>query len=290
MFRKTIWVAILILVATAPLAATSAAASFAAQPQQSANLLTNPNFDGVYTKQCCDPSNDIPRWTSLEHVEVAPGWTAFWIEPDASHPNKCNGCTPWSRPEFVSSSLFAHNANPSQLMYLSYAVNQAGVYQHVNVTPGQRLVFSAYIYGKTVKDNNIEMKVGIDPNGGTNPYASSVIWSVSQSGLNAWLLYSIEATAQSSAVTVFIYGRPHWALEYTAVYFDDASLTVAGAGGNSPSASPTLTSYSGATYTVLPGDSLARVARKTRSTIAALRTANHLTTDVLQPGQVLVIP
>ncbi len=290
MFRKTIGVAILLLVALAPLTATSAAAAHAAPLQQSANLLTNPNFNDVYTKQCCNPSSNVAPWTPFEKVEVAPGWTAFWIEPDASHPNKCNDCTPWSRPEFVASTQFAHNGSPSQLMYLSYAVNQAGVYQRVNVTPGQRLQFSAYIYGRTVEKNNIEMKVGIDPAGGTNPYAPSVIWSVSQGALNAWLLYSIEATAQAPTVTVFIFGRPHWALEWTAVYFDDASLTVVGTEGNSPSASPTSAYQRGSTYIVQPGDSLYRIVKRYGGTVEAIRAANNLKTDVLQPGQVLVIP
>lgn len=41
-------------------------------------------------------------------------------------------------------------------------------------------------------------------------------------------------------------------------------------------------------YVVRPGDSLARIARLCGTTIAALRAANHLTSDLIHPGQQLV--
>lgn len=44
------------------------------------------------------------------------------------------------------------------------------------------------------------------------------------------------------------------------------------------------------TYTVLPGDSLFSIAQRFGTTISALQSTNNLTTDVIFPGQVLLIP
>lgn len=283
-----------------------------AQAQQSTNLLVNPGFEGLYSKQCCENTSQFQVNTPIEKVQVSFGWTAWWIEPDASHPNHCTNCTPWSRPEFRYSTLI-HSGSSSQFYFTSYAIHQAGVYQRVSgVTPGQRLQFSAYMFATSAKDNVFDLKVGIDPTGGTNPFSSGVIWGPSFSAFGSWLLYSVEAVAQNSTVTVFTYSRPSWAFESSGVYLDDASLIVTGTGavnvsGPSPStytlnqntsgtvASPVGTTTPGSVsggnaYVVQRGDSLFRIARKFGATVEALKTANGLKTDVIRIGQVLIIP
>jgi LysM repeat protein len=56
------------------------------------------------------------------------------------------------------------------------------------------------------------------------------------------------------------------------------------------SASSTAVSDAANTYEVKPGDTLGAIARKQGTTIAALRTANNLSGDMLRVGQKLVIP
>lgn len=58
-----------------------------------------------------------------------------------------------------------------------------------------------------------------------------------------------------------------------------------------PPPTPTRTPLPpGSTYIVQPGDQLLRIARRYGISLTALRSANGLTSDVVQPGQVLVIP
>lgn len=282
-----------------------------AQAQGSANLLVNPGFEGLYSKQCCENTNQFQPNTPIDKVQVSFGWTAWWVEPDASHPNHCTNCNPWSRPEFRYSTLI-HSGSSSQFYFTSYAIHQAGVFQRVTgVKAGQRLQFSAYMQATSTKDNSFELKVGIDPTGGVNPFSRDVVWGPSYSALGSWLLFSAEAVAQNSAVTVFTYSRPAWAHEFNSIYLDDASLIVTGAGaanvsGPSPStytlsqnssgtvASPSGTTtpggLSGNTYVVKRGDNLSRLARRFGVTVDALKAANGLKTDVIRIGQVLIIP
>jgi LysM repeat protein len=56
-----------------------------------------------------------------------------------------------------------------------------------------------------------------------------------------------------------------------------------------PSPAPAATA-SGASYTVVAGDNLTKIARAHGVTIAALRSANNLSSDVIRIGQKLVIP
>jgi len=282
-----------------------------AQAQQSTNLLVNPGFEGLYSKQCCENTHQFQPNTPIEKVQVSFGWTAWWVEPDASHPNHCANCNPWSRPEFRYSTLI-HSGSSSQVYFTAYAIHQAGVYQRVSgVKPGQRLQFSAYMFATSSKDNSFDLKVGIDPAGGINPFSSNVVWGPSFSALGSWLSYSVEAVAQNSTVTVFTYSRPSWAFENNSLYLDDANLIVTGSGaanvsGPSPStytltqnasgtvASPVGTTtpggVSGGTYVVKRGDSLIRLARRFGTTVEALKAANGLKTDVIKIGQVLIIP
>ena len=305
-----------ILFTVALMLALVGASAQAAPTEQSANLLVNPGFEGLYSKQCCENTSQFQANTPIQQVQVAFGWTAWWIEPDASHPNQCATCTPYSRPEFRYSTLI-HSGSSSQQYFTTDSIHEAGLYQRVSgVKPGQKLQFSTYMLAFSSKDNPWQIRVGIDPTGGTNPYSSGVVWGPSYGFSNgAWVVYTAEAVAQNSTVTVFTYSRPSWAYESNSMYVDDASLVVMGEGagtvsgpaptayvlssGNSgvvvsPSgtAAPAAgTTATGATaYVVQRGDNLYRISLRFGATVAAIKAANGLTSDIIRIGQVLIIP
>jgi LysM repeat protein len=276
------------------------------------NWLVNPSFEGLYSKQCCQNTTQFQVNTPIDQVQVAYGWTAWWVEPDSSHPNHCDNCNPYSRPQYNSSTI-AHSGVNSQYYYTTYAIHEAGLYQRVTgLQPGQRVQFGAYMYAYSNQDNPFALRVGIDPTGGTNPFSANVVWGPSYSALNSWLLFTAETTAQSSTVTVFTYSRPNWPYQTQAVYVDDASLVVSGAGPSGPNGAPFVLSQNGngqvlvapnnpvapvsgvtvnpSSYTVQPGDSLIKIGRKFGVTAAAIKAANNLKTDTIQIGQVLIIP
>ena len=72
---------------------------------------------------------------------------------------------------------------------------------------------------------NFAFSVGIDPFGGVNPLAKSVVWSADWSIYNGFVHeLSVEAVAVSSTVTVFLRSNTLYPFKHNDAYWDDASL------------------------------------------------------------------
>ncbi len=204
--------------------------------QEGPNLLNNPGFEGGW------------HWQGDSFLgKVADGWVAWWVD-DASGKDPSDP-TFWKnqRPEYGLIGLEyyipdqIHSGRQSLQYGKRYATHTAGVYQQVlGVTPGDKLRFSAwgFVFGKDPNPSKtpgyVRMKVGIDPTGGTNPFAPSVVWSgvvnpVAVGSGSAWREMSIEAVAQNSTVTVFTYSSPEWPMESGLTsQWDDTNLVVIG--------------------------------------------------------------
>ncbi|MEK7327850.1 MAG: LysM peptidoglycan-binding domain-containing protein, partial [Chloroflexota bacterium] len=172
----------------------------------------------------------------------------------------------------------------------------------------------------TTKDNDMSLKGGIDPTGGADPCSSKIVWSTPTNVWDNWALFTVEAVAQGSTVTVYTYSKPRWGMEHNDVYVDDASLVVVGGSSTAATATPQPTSTTAATsvaaitatttksptpapttavpptpsfqtYTVQRGDSLRSIARKFNTTVSAILALNSIPTpNVIFPGQVIKIP
>jgi hypothetical protein len=81
----------------------------------------------------------------------------------------------------------------------------AGVYQQVKVTPG--VVYQADAGWAAVTQPNFERKLGLDPTGGTDPHAPSVIWGPSEWGLNSWPDLTVSTRATGPTMTVFVWAN-----------------------------------------------------------------------------------
>ncbi len=72
---------------------------------------------------------------------------------------------------------------------------------------------------------NLILQVGIDPAGGTDAFALSVIWGRGAHIYNAYAqLPAAEATAQGNVVTIFLRARNLWGFMHNDVYWDDPVL------------------------------------------------------------------
>jgi len=78
---------------------------------------------------------------------------------------------------------------------------------------------------------NFTFQVGIDPTGGTDPFAYTVRWG------QGWHIYNgycqqleVEATAKADTVTVFLRSDTMWAFKHNDAYWDDVELVAVGTG------------------------------------------------------------
>ena len=79
----------------------------------------------------------------------------------------------------------------------------AGIYQEVKVTPG--VVYLADAGWAAATRPDFERKIGLDPTGGTDPLAPSVIWGPSEWGINSWPNLTVSARATGPKMTVFVW-------------------------------------------------------------------------------------
>lgn len=147
------------------------------------------------------------------------------------------------------------------------------------------------------------LKVGIDPAGGTNPNAESVKWSAAAAPYDQWAEMSVNATAEGSSVTVFLYATQSNGLAINNVYWDNASL-VRTEEGEGEAAAPAFVPFvapqgvrpdGSIIHTVQTGDTLSSIAYAyaeygvSVESIAELNENLKPNTRFLQVGQEIVI-
>ena len=131
----------------------------------------------------------------------------------------------------------------AQQYFHSYGNFEGGVYQQVSgVRVGDRLRFDMWAMswscdnekkGNCAKATSgdpspMHLRVGIDPQGGTDAKSAAIIWSAEENAYDAWKLISVEAKALRPTVTVFVYSYPDYRSQDNNVYLDDASLVSLG--------------------------------------------------------------
>jgi LysM repeat protein len=211
------------------------------------NLLQNPGFEGGFT--------------AVAAGQVAANWTPWNAPRTAEMPSYQNG-----QPVYLAASdANAQGVFPrirtggnAQVYYSFYETHDGGLYQQVSgVTPGTELRFSiyAYVWSSKFDDVNVSdepgdvaLRVGIDPTGGTDPFAASVVYTDAQVFYDAFRQYSVTATAQASTVTVFVRSTVGEPVQGSYVYLDDAVLEGTATGG------PVVTTAAPTTVVVVSTD------------------------------------
>jgi LysM repeat protein len=289
---------------------------------QEGNLLRNPSFEGTYH-----------AWSSIPEIQVADEWTPWWVAQQETDPPEINRRPEYKRADGALYPRRVHSGSAAQQWFTFHATHIAGMYQQVSgIQPGKRLQFSIWgqAWSTSEDDPNvsispgvINLQIGIDPTGNSNPWAGTVIWSGTYNVYDTWIPLSIEAVAQSGTVTVFMKSAPQYPVKHNDVYWDDAVLAVVGDTPPPPSATPeivpTETAPAEATETVSPtaapptvtpaptatcspppadwvpyvvqsGDYLTALSRDFDVSVAEIMLANCLDRTTIYTGETLLLP
>ncbi len=165
---------------------------------------------------------------------VANGWTPFVItDPNAP-------------PQYMDTAAYGGFAERldgqrCQKIWANWVPFDAGLYQQVQVTPGDILTASVEWAAFESRDSSTNQKnegefigrsIGIDPSGGTDPLSpnvawSTTVWSQSRAPKNdqGELLLKVEAVAQAETITVFLRAQNPQSHGQDQVFFDVVRMT-----------------------------------------------------------------
>jgi hypothetical protein len=192
------------------------------------NVLQNPDFEEAFTER------------GAGELTIATGWHPWWVAGSEREVTEGYLFRPEYKPERRGKGRGrVHAMNAAQKQFNTYATHRAGIYQSVPVTPGRSVTFSiwAYVWSSAGDDPDVStdpgdyrVSVGIDPTGGTDGDANSVVWSEPCHAYDEWVALTVTAVAQAPTITVFTRGEPVWRTKHNDVYWDDAALVVAPTG------------------------------------------------------------
>ncbi len=203
------------------------------------NLLENGGFENGWWRKTYtgETFNEI----------VAPKhWIAFWRE-GGSVPHDPNNDVGYARPESRVISKKPPHLDPPRIhegeqawqAFTFFRIHDAGLYQVVEgVEPGTRLQATAWTHAWSSQDDNprtsslegggkwnFTQRVGIDPQGGTDPWSDDVVWSNARNVYDSYQqLPPVEAVAEGDRVTVFLRSEVMYPFKHCDVYWDAAEL------------------------------------------------------------------
>jgi hypothetical protein len=205
-----------------------------------ANLVTNPGLEDPYEKigEYIGPGGIV--WDQ----QVAHDWHKFTIEA----PNRLRFFTASDWAAFNNSSVVERRDGEEAQVWWTPEKNDAGIYQQVSgLTLGETYGFQAGILQVFETTNrtdpatgNMNRSVGIDPYGGTDPQAETVIWGPEEKNATyndpatgkkfTWFYPGVGATAMSTTVTIFARVRiaaEAGPLQSNQVWVDDTFMDLA---------------------------------------------------------------
>ena len=201
------------------------------------------------------PEGGEPFEKEVGNIFTPPDWVT-WFRHDPGT---------WDQPE-VRDAWVAHDprrvhgGQKAMLLFTFFRRHDAGFLQKVEVTPGSRLRLTAWAHAwSNHKDGphpddarwsegpghdpgfvlegdapnsdwkNFSFYVGIDPSGGTNPFADTVEWGQGAHVYNEHAqVPAVEATSEADTVTVFLRSKTQWPFKHNDAYWDDVELIVVG--------------------------------------------------------------
>ena len=163
------------------------------------------NQPGNLTYNCTlDNFVDRTQGGSIKHVPD--GWWFFVLMGD-----------PEMRP-----SVDTLWGAPSQEIWSDGEPFTAGIYQEVQVIPG--VVYQANIGWAAPTRPDFERKLGLDPRGGTNPQAPSVVWGPSSWEVTPMPDLTVSARAEGQKMTLFVWVHHPHSHGVDQVFLDDVGL------------------------------------------------------------------
>lgn len=275
---------------------------------QDAELLQNPGLEeGPFGQYTTRRGGDKP-------IYLPPPWNAWLAAPTGDFLNRSDKVAIFPHPGPGPNPIEGQRAVNIDCGYVTCTV---AIYQQVPVQPGTNVQASAWAQVKACNlgggstcgsavESGAQTRIGIDPNGGTDPNDSDIVWSNWVQPHDQWLEMRVSATTTGSTATLFLYSTQANVSDLNKTYWDKASLTGGGAGGSAgqPAATPIPTAPPSVPFVVpqgerpdgsivhvvRPGDTIDSIAVAYRVTRADILARNNIPDPrIIQVGQEILI-
>ncbi len=223
-------------------------------PAAGPNLLENPGFEGIgkpVDNRMPNPDNwtrDTFNAVPYSEIFTPEGWSIWWKEGDGYGRPECKVIP--NEPPFNIAPIRIHAGYYSVLCFGFYRKLHAGAYQVVRGIPPDSVVegtFMAHAWSCS-EDNpplscgdmvGFYFRVGIDPNGDTDPFSENIVWSEPDYHHDKFARVGpVQATVGITGVaTLFIEATAKWPYKHNDAYWDNAGLRVV-VTGTLPTATP----------------------------------------------------
>ncbi len=141
-----------------------------------------------------------------------------------------------------------YNGNRAANVDCGFVTCTVAIYQQVSVEAETNIQASAWAQVKACNiapdadncgsavESGSQTRIGIDPNGGTDPNDNDIVWSNWVQPHDQWLQMTVSATTTGTTATLFLYSTQANVADLNRTYWDAASLTGGGEGGAAASA------------------------------------------------------
>lgn len=193
-------------------------------------LLQHPGMQGTYTSF---REGEKP-------VRVPVGWNV-WL-----HPHSGNLNDPFNRSDKVDIQPHPgpgpspQEGSRALAIDCGYVTCTVVVYQHVSVTAGHNVTAGAWSHiracnpprggtscGSAVESGS-QTRIGIDPNGGSNPNDGDIVWSNWSQPHDRWEQITVNATTTGGTATLFLYSTQGSPAHINKTYWDNVSFSSSG--------------------------------------------------------------
>lgn len=204
-------------------------------------LLANPGFEGIGVP-VDNTSPNYDNWTrdtftGVQYGEIytPEGWVTWWQEGSGFGRPECLVIAkegPFLNPLRIYSGYYAGKC------FTFFRRQHAGYFQRVeNLKPGAVVEGWYYAHAWSCDGDDYDalscgdpeafsFRVGIDPNGGTDPFSDTIIWSEEQFIYDKYeRVGPVQATVgENGTVTFFLRSHSKWEYKHNDAYWDNPSL------------------------------------------------------------------
>ncbi len=156
---------------------------------------------------------------------TAESWAPWWFTGGEESPA-------WKNRQPVFSSGLLDGREVQQLA-TPFATHIGGLWQQVPAAPGNQYELTVEGQAWSSEDatpasrleaSDVNLQIGLDPTGGTDPQSPLIVWSEVSQPLSHWQTLHLTAQAETAVITVFLKSAPNLPKRQQSVFWRNAFL------------------------------------------------------------------